>query len=80
MSLDDKSSYYDVGGIETLEIIRAKLTAEEYRGFLKGNVLKYICRSSHKGDDRRDVEKATHYANWLQEADEQDATQHDIDV
>ena len=32
MSVDDKSTYYDEGGIETIAIIRAKLTQEQYAG------------------------------------------------
>lgn len=36
MSKDLKSSYYDEGGIETLDIIKAKLSPEQYKGFLLG--------------------------------------------
>ena len=42
MSKDTKSNYYDAGGIETLEIIKAKLTPEEYRGYLKDYLPKFI--------------------------------------
>jgi len=37
------SSYYDHGGIATIDIIRAKLTPEELRGWYKGNCIKYLC-------------------------------------
>lgn len=67
MSKDEKANYYDVGGIETLDIIRAKLTPEEYRGFLKGNAIKYLCRAAHKDDEQRDLEKAAYYTEWLAE-------------
>lgn len=63
-----KSDYYDAGGISTLAVIRAKLTPEEYRGFLKGNALKYLCRANYKGDTERDMEKASTYAKWAAEA------------
>jgi len=44
MAKDEKSSYYDVGGIEVLEIIKAKLTEEQFLGYLLGNSLKYLTR------------------------------------
>lgn len=44
MAKDEKSGYYDVGGIEVLEVIKAKLTDEQYKGFLMGNALKYLLR------------------------------------
>ena len=67
MSKDPKATHYDAGGIETLDIIRAKLTEEEYKGYLKGNALKYLCRSSFKGTEDRDLEKADWYVGWLNE-------------
>ena len=68
MSRDDKSTYYDVGDIETFEIIKAKLTPEQFEGFLLGNVIKYSCRLMHKGQAKRDAEKVAVYANFLKEA------------
>lgn len=41
-------NHYVFGGIETIEYLKAKLTPEEYRGFLKGNVLKYVSREAEK--------------------------------
>jgi len=41
--------HYTDGGIECIEAIEAQLTAEEYRGYLKGNCAKYIWRERHKG-------------------------------
>ena len=65
--LDEKSRYYDAGGIETLDIIRAKLTPEQYKGFLLGNILKYGCRANHKGCFERDLEKVGYYQAFLAE-------------
>lgn len=66
MSLDPKSSYYDAGGIETLELIQAKLTSSQYQGFLLGNVLKYASRMMWKhGSPKRDCEKALMYLTEL---------------
>lgn len=71
MAKDDKSTYYDAGGIETIEIIKAKLTLEQYRGFLLGNSIKYLSRMMHKHTDderTRDAEKAAFYTKWLNES------------
>ena len=65
MSKDSKSTYYDAGGIETLDIIRAKLTPEQYQGYLLGNIIKYGCRANWKGNAQRDVEKVEIYARLL---------------
>jgi len=64
---DAKSRYYDAGGIETLEIIKAKLAPVQFEGYLLGNVLKYACRMYHKGDLYRDAEKLALYSKWLEE-------------
>ena len=58
-------SYYDVGGITTIEIIRKKLTPEQYRGFLLGNILKYSSRINHKGNFVADSAKLNEYSLWL---------------
>ncbi len=65
---DAKSSYYDEGGISTLAIMKAKLTPEEYRGFLKGNIIKYTCRCNFKGTEVRDSEKISIYGKLLFDA------------
>ena len=64
---DSKSRYYDAGGIETLEIIRAKLTPEQYDGYLMVNAIKYLCRANFKGNMGRYIEKADNYIGWLSE-------------
>lgn len=43
--------HYRQGGIECIDAIRAALTEEEFRGYCKGNALKYIWRERHKGGD-----------------------------
>ena len=53
-------SHYTQGGIECVDAIRAALTDEEFRGFCKGNALKYLHRESHKGGDES-LEKAMWY-------------------
>jgi hypothetical protein len=58
--------HYTVGGIETIDFIQAKLTPDEFRGYLKGNILKYTSRAGHKGDVDTDIGKLVWYANKLQ--------------
>ncbi|ASJ57559.1 hypothetical protein BP422_15695 [Brevibacillus formosus] len=55
--------HYATGGIETIDIIRAKLTTDEFVGFCKGNVLKYVTRASLKGGEE-DLRKAAKYLEF----------------
>lgn len=64
----EKPDHYMVGGFEALDVVRAKLTPEEYRGFLKGNVLKYIMRANYKGHHDVDCAKAEFYSKELNRA------------
>jgi hypothetical protein len=41
--------HYRQGGIECIDAIEAALTPEEFRGYCKGNVLKYVWRERLKG-------------------------------
>ena len=65
MSNDPKSTYYDSGGIETIAIIKAKLTPEQFQGYLLGNIIKYSCRLNFKENGSRDSEKISMYSKWL---------------
>ncbi|WII39684.1 DUF3310 domain-containing protein [Paenibacillus thiaminolyticus] len=68
----ERPSHYTVGGIETIDIIRAKLTPEEFRGYCKGNVLKYVCRERWKGGDE-DLQKTRKYIEFaLEDEDDED--------
>lgn len=58
-------SHYTQGGLEVIDILRAKLSPEEFQGFLRGNVLKYVLRSSHKGREQEDLNKADWYLREL---------------
>lgn len=60
-------AHYKVGGIETIDFIKAKLTPEEFRGYLLGNVLKYASRAGHKDNALQDAGKMAWYANKLAE-------------
>jgi hypothetical protein len=57
------NAHYRQGDIECIDAIRAALTDEEWRGFCKGNVLKYVWREKHKGGNETLV-KAQDYLRW----------------
>lgn len=59
--------YYDRGGISTIDVIRSKLTPEQYEGFLLGNIIKYSLRSNFKGCKKQDANKIAEYAMWYNE-------------
>jgi hypothetical protein len=61
--------HYLDGGIECIEAIEAQLTSEEYRGYLKGNIAKYVWRERHKGGTES-LKKARWYLDRLLELDE----------
>jgi hypothetical protein len=52
--------HYRQGDIECIDAIRAALTDEEWRGYCKGNAIKYVWRERHKGGDES-VAKAGWY-------------------
>lgn len=60
--------HYTSGGIECIDAIRAALTSEEYRGYLKGNITKYIWRERLKGG-AEDIAKAAWYIEELKKVD-----------
>ena len=63
-------NHYKVGGIETIDFIEAKLSPEEFAGFCRGNMLKYIARAGHKDDAGQDMRKALWYGErWLRSRD-----------
>jgi hypothetical protein len=45
----DRPEHYRQGEIECIDAIEAALTPEEFRGYCKGNILKYVWRERHKG-------------------------------
>jgi hypothetical protein len=45
----NQPDHYRQGEIECIDAIQAALTAEEFRGFCKGNLMKYAWRERHKG-------------------------------
>ena len=56
--------HYKQGDIECIDAIKAALTPDEWRGYCKGNAIKYIWRERHKGGDES-LQKADWYLNRL---------------
>jgi len=61
MDMVEKPEHYVAGGIETIDYIQAKLTPEQYRGYLLGQVMKYTSRAGKKHDELEDLRKAQWY-------------------
>lgn len=60
------------GNVECIEAIEAQLSNEEYRGYLKGNIAKYLWRERTKGGVES-LKKAQWYLNRLVDLDEEDS-------
>ena len=56
--------YYKNKAIETIEVIRNELTSDEFRGYLKGQIFKYLARHRLK-NGVEDLKKAQWYMNYL---------------
>ena len=72
VDLVNRPPHYLVGGLEAIDIIKSRLSPEEYQGYLKGNHLKYILRYPFKDNPEQDLEKAEWYINKLREATRDD--------
>jgi DNA-directed RNA polymerase subunit RPC12/RpoP len=59
----NQPSHYTSGDIECIDAIRAALTDDEWRGFIKGNVIKYIWRERLKNGNE-DLKKAEKYLEF----------------
>ena len=56
--------YADGNGVECIDAIEASMSTEEFKGFLKGNVQKYVWRYSQK-NGAEDLKKAKWYLERL---------------
>ena len=58
-------SHYNKGGIECIEAIEQSMTPSSFKGYLKGNVQKYMWRYESKTKPGEDLKKARWYLNKL---------------
>ena len=57
--------HYTAGGIETIDFMKAKATPEEFRGYLRLTVMKYLSRGPYKENALEDYKKARWFLNRL---------------
>lgn len=63
-TFDDVKSpkhYQLIEGVESIEIIARSMSAEQWKGFCLGNMLKYRIRAGKKGALQQDIDKANFY-------------------
>ena len=64
---EDFEAHYS-GTIQPLEYMQAQMSQEEFRGFLKGNIIKYVSRCGKKDDPVKEMTKVLRYADWLKDS------------
>ena len=57
-------AHYKDTPIQFIDAVKAAMTTEQYLGFLRGNVIKYLWRYENKGG-KQDLEKAEWYLKRL---------------
>ena len=57
--------HYNRKNIEAICAIEASMEPEEFCGYLKGNILKYLWRYNYKGTPLQDLEKSEYYLKLL---------------
>jgi len=59
-----KPKHYNTGSVECIEAIKESMPPEQFKGFLKGNVEKYVWRYEYKSGIE-DLRKAKWYLEKL---------------
>ncbi len=62
-----EGDHYKKMSIEPWDVMAVALTEEEFRGYLKGNFIKYAMRDGKKPGAIKDADKAWHYKTKLDE-------------
>ena len=60
-NVNKPAHYNPPDGIECIDYIEQNLTPVEFKGYCKGNVIKYVHRESYKGKPLEDMLKAQWY-------------------
>jgi hypothetical protein len=58
-------SHYNTGEIECIDAIKESMSSVAFKGYLKGNCMKYLWRYDYKGKQVQDLQKAAWYLNKL---------------
>mgnify|MGYP005990312679 CR=1 FL=1 len=57
--------HYNTGNIECIEAIEESMSSVAFKGYLKGNCMKYLWRYDYKGKQVEDLQKAGWYLQKL---------------
>lgn len=60
-------THYAECAVQPWDAMEAWMTPLEFRGYLRGNAIKYLARANKKGKFLEDIKKAQHYLNKLVE-------------
>jgi hypothetical protein len=70
MNAQEGGFHYLTMELQPWEVMKAWMSPEEFQGFLKGNVIKYMGRAGRKepdGNPLYDAKKARHYLDaWIE--------------
>lgn len=66
--------YQSSGSLECIQVLQEVLSKEEFEGFCRGNIIKYLWRSNQK-NGLEDLKKAQWYLNKLIDTKEKEITQ-----
>lgn len=77
--MPENQTHYLNCGVQPIELMFRVLTPEEFKGFLKGNMIKYAMRAGKKQGESadKDTEKFIAYSDWLNQFEESDAIEID---
>ena len=57
--------HYNTGNIECIDAIEESMSSHAFKGYLKGNCMKYLWRYDYKGKQVEDLQKAGWYLQKL---------------
>ena len=57
--------HYNSGNIECIDAIEESMSSHAFKGYLKGNCMKYLWRYDYKGKQVEDLQKAGWYLRRL---------------
>ena len=57
--------HYNTGSIECIDAIQESMSSVAFKGYLKGNCMKYLWRYDYKGKQVEDLQKAGWYLQKL---------------
>ena len=72
-------NHYTAYDMETIEAIKGQSTPEQFRGYLKGNIMKYLSRYQFK-NGIEDLRKAQWYLKALREYEERQEDHNNVEA